>query len=121
MKTYLFNRDAAGRALITVKNGDTLYPLRHIIVHSPTGMDFGYGGAGCSDAAISILFDLTSIKTNAAVFYITVDPAIYRKFKSEFIATIDPDEGGSIPEDEIMDWLKVNAPELVEANNVHTA
>jgi hypothetical protein len=112
MKTYLFNRDAAGRALITVKDSDTLYPLKHIIVHSPTGMDFGFGGAGCSDTALSILTDLTGSMPVANT---------YCPFKSEFIATIDPDEGGSIPEDEIMDWLKVNAPELVEANNVHTA
>jgi hypothetical protein len=112
MKTYLFNRDAAGRALITVKDGDMLYPLKHIIVHSPTGMDFGYGGVGCNDAAISILTDLTGGMPVANT---------YRPFKSEFIATIDPDEGGSIPEDEIMDWLKVNAPEIIEVHNVHSS
>jgi hypothetical protein len=111
MKTYLFNRDSAGRALITVKDGNTLYPLKHIIVHSPTGMEYGYGGSGPSDTAISILYDLLGGK---------VDRNVYNAFKFEFICDLD-DEGGSIPEDEIMDWLKVNAPELVEGHNVHTS
>jgi hypothetical protein len=46
---------------------------------------------------------------------------VYFNAEWEFVTSIDADEGGSIPEDEIMDWLKVNAPELVAANNVHTS
>jgi hypothetical protein len=112
MKTYLFNRDAAGRALITVKDGDTLYPLKHIVVHSPKGMDYGYAGGGPADAAISILYDLLGVKTEARVYF---------NAEWEFVTSVDADEGGSIPEDEILDWLKVNAPELMEVHNVHTA
>lgn len=105
MKEYLFSRDAAGRALITVKNGAALYPLRHIVVYSPTGMDYGFGSAPCFDTAISILRDFMGIP---------VDIKISGGFLFEFIATIDADEGGTIPGDEIMDWIKVNAPEILE-------
>lgn len=105
MKEYLFSRDTSGRALITVKNGAALYPLRHVIVYDPKGMDYGYYGFGTADTAISILFDLVGVK---------VDTEILRPFMREFIATIDADEGGTIPGDEIIDWIKTNAPELLE-------
>lgn len=37
--------------------GTASYPLRHAIVHSPTGFEFGYGGSGPADLALSILLD----------------------------------------------------------------
>jgi hypothetical protein len=41
----------------TATNRESEYPLRHIVVHSPTGMSWGYGGSGPADLAVSILVD----------------------------------------------------------------
>ena len=30
-------------------------PLRHVVLHSPTGFGWGYGGSGPADLALSIL------------------------------------------------------------------
>lgn len=32
-------------------------PLRHVVVHSPSGFNWGYGGSGPADLALSILAD----------------------------------------------------------------
>lgn len=45
-------RAADGRALVWV-NGDR--PLPHVVHHSPTGFEWGYGGSGPADLALSIL------------------------------------------------------------------
>ena len=43
--------------LITVQDTLGVRPLKHIVRHSPTGMEWGYGGSGPSDTALSILAD----------------------------------------------------------------
>lgn len=45
---------------VTVENletGSGPIPLRHVIYHSPTGFEWGYGGSGPADLALSILAD----------------------------------------------------------------
>lgn len=37
--------------------GVTWHPLRHVEIHSPTGMSWGYDGSGPADLAVSILAD----------------------------------------------------------------
>jgi len=56
-KTYICEH-VDGHTVFTVKpaNGRA-HPLRHVVFHSPTGMEFGYGGSGPADAALSILAD----------------------------------------------------------------
>lgn len=45
-------RAVDGRALVWI-NGDR--PLPHVVHHSPTGFEWGYGGSGPADLALSIL------------------------------------------------------------------
>src|SRR5690606_35743395 len=71
-------------------------PLRHIVRHSPTGMEWGYGGSGPSDLARSILADFAGIK---------VADMFYQEFKWDFIAK-QPEKGFQISGQEILDWLK---------------
>ena len=33
------------------------WPLKHVVLHSPPGFEFGYGGSGPADLALSILAD----------------------------------------------------------------
>lgn len=45
-------------AFVVIQNGGdvtTRKPLHHIVKHSPTGFEIGYGGSGPSDLAYSIL------------------------------------------------------------------
>jgi hypothetical protein len=46
-------------------------PLVHVMRHSPDGFEYGYGGSGPADLALSILVDF--------------------QFKAEFVATADRD------------------------------
>jgi len=46
----------SGPALVYAE-GRAPYPLRHLIVHSPSGMAWGYGGSGAADLALAVLAD----------------------------------------------------------------
>lgn len=52
-------RTRDGQRMITAhdKNAGTREPLRHIVKHSPTGMEWGYSGSGPADLARSLLID----------------------------------------------------------------
>lgn len=52
MKHYKVRRTQHG-VLVTVNHR----PLPHIVCHSPTGLEWGYGGSGPADLALSILAD----------------------------------------------------------------
>ena len=46
------------KAFVVIQNGGDVTirePLPHILRHSPTGFEFGYGGSGPADLAFSIL------------------------------------------------------------------
>lgn len=81
---------------ITVSDEKGTRPLKHIVYHSPTGMEWGYGGSGPSDLARSILADFAGIK---------VADMFYQEFKRDFIAK-QPEKEFQISGQEILDWLK---------------
>lgn len=51
-------RQTAGGGLVTVEDGQG-FPsvLRHLVRHSPAGLNWGYGGSGPADLARSLLVD----------------------------------------------------------------
>ncbi len=51
---YVIKRERDGTVIGTV-NDD--YPLRHVGTASPTGFEYGYGGSGPADLAMSVLAD----------------------------------------------------------------
>ena len=55
-RAYVFRRDPAPRIEVREPDGTTRL-LRHRPRHSPAGLDWGYGGSGPPDAALSILWD----------------------------------------------------------------
>ena len=87
-KVYLFKRDPNGDTITVLTDGRS-YPLKHIVHHSPTGMNWGYGGSGAADCARSILVDLAGIKV--------ADP-FYQQFKWEMIASAGVTADGEDPE-----------------------
>jgi len=77
----------------------TTFNIPHIYVkHSPSGMEWGYGGSGPADFAL-----------NALAMYIGRERAekdgLYQEFKWDFIAKL-PFEGGTIKREEVMAWLR---------------
>lgn len=96
-KTYIgVRKDLCGGQNVYVEQGGERWPLRHIMYHSPTGFEWGYGGSGPADLARSILANVAGIKF-ADMFY--------QEFKWKFIEC-QPREGFRIAEREIREWLK---------------
>jgi hypothetical protein len=71
--------------------------LRHVVRHSPTGFEFGYGGSGPADLALSILTDVFGGRVELADLY-------YMEFKFDFVAGFGNE--WIISEEEIDGWLK---------------
>ena len=92
-KIYRGERHSADRAIIDVEpikgNGEwgktvpPTYRMSHYVKHSPTGMEWGYGGSGPSDCALSILADYFSCKGTAHPGPSAIESAsrLYQQFK----------------------------------------
>lgn len=66
-----------------------------IVLHSPTGMECGYGGSGPADMALNILAG-----------FVTDEEArkLHQRFKWDFIASM-PKGGGTINANAIRQWI----------------
>jgi hypothetical protein len=89
-----------GKATGTVVGAKTVLvngkPLKHVVKHSPTGFNWGYGGSGPADLAYSILYDLYGKK---------VADSYYQQFKWDFIANLPQDKEWAITEEQIEQWI----------------
>ncbi len=101
-KIYYAKRCQLG-ATIGVREGDKTATLRHVVRHSPTGLEWGYGGSGPGDTALSILVDFFG-GWLAGDPYLKANRA-YMDFKWAFIASA-PKEGFEITSDQIEEWLE---------------
>jgi hypothetical protein len=66
--------------------------------HSPTGMEWGYGGSGPADFALNIL----------SVFIGQEEAerdGLYQLFKWDFVSSL-PQEGGTIQREKILEWIE---------------
>jgi len=77
-------------------------PLKHVVRHSPDGFQWGYGGSGPSDLALSILTDYDK-RTNAVSISCLKIDNIYQEFKKDFVANAGDEL--SISSEEIDKWL----------------
>lgn len=109
-KVYRFYREADDR-MPTIKIGKVevieigpdgqparSYPLKHVVHHSPTGIEWGYAGSGPADCAVSVLSDHLGPECK------NILPGLYQRFKDKFIAPM-PFGGGEITSDQISEWL----------------
>lgn len=82
-------------------------PLFHVVLHSPTGFNWGYHGSGPADLALSILADYFDERpTRTELEWGDCNCWRYHQdFKRKFIATIDPDEHWKIPGTMIDSWI----------------
>lgn len=73
------------------------FPQR-VVRHSPTGMEWGYGGSGPADFAINALL-AAGVPEDVAT-----NPSVYQEFKWAFVCDL-PSEGGSIATFDVLAWL----------------
>lgn len=106
------------RVEIKGNEGAAFYELRHVKLHSPTGFEFGYGGSGPSDLALSILLDYfgegdaipTTDDHHALTAYLVRSKArrVYQNFKWLFITPQDEDRF-HVTSSQIAAWLRNDA------------
>ena len=78
----------------TRRGGPRLGP--HAPRHSPTGIEWGYGGSGPADLARSVLLALTDEPTA---------DALYQRFKAEVVASV-PEVGGVLRAADVRAWAE---------------
>lgn len=87
-------REGAGGQLIVVQDNGEEYPLNHIERHSQE-FNWGFGGSGPADTALSILTDCLGMEEANQ---------LYQLFKGEFVACWG--EEWSITEEKIREWVQ---------------
>ena len=87
-------RDARGVAHASLGTAEGA-PLRHVVRHSPTGIEWGYGGSGPSDLALSVL---------TAVAGADQAERHYRALVADVITRV-PRSGGLLRAERALAWL----------------
>jgi len=84
-KVYEARRGHEGAEVLATVDGRPLY---HVVWHSPTGFEMGYGGSGPADLALSILADYFGERPSREDFRDTTPQcwAHHHDFKFHFIA-----------------------------------
>ncbi len=130
---YTDQAQAGPEAAILVYDEDRpAYKLRQMIVHSPSGMAWGYGGSGPADLALSILADHLG-EADALPTPERYDHALakeiqrtrawmlHQDFKWQFIAPLDQGAGWTITAAAIDAWLAPRLPEIERAHRERRA
>jgi hypothetical protein len=96
-KIYRGERDKSGTARVTV-NSRKLRPRLDLANHSPTGLEWGYGGSGPAQCALAILADaLGGGKNNDALAV-----HLHQQFKWEVIAPLDQEKPWEMTEQTVL-------------------
>jgi hypothetical protein len=111
-RTYIgvrtFRSQGGTVASVLVEQAGTRTPLRHVPVHSPTGLEWGYAGSGPADTALAILLDATGeadllprsafqfplSKRARAALEKTRSYSLYQHFKWEVVARLPKTSAG---------------------------
>ena len=118
MKTYEVLRTFSGEigVLIHDEGTDAARILEHCVLHSPTGMETGFGGSGPADLAASILADHLQVgrrvledawQGNASDAKASRVIHLYQTFKFDFIAPrkLEPGKSYEIEAIDIERWI----------------
>jgi len=98
-KVYCGRRGPSGRCSVLVLPSNAKgYNLPHVVRHSPDGFEWGYGGSGPADLALSLLTDATSGG---------VAEVRYQQFKADIVANLDRNHW-ELTGGEISQWLTLH-------------
>lgn len=109
-RTYHGERNAAtdhpadrGSLVIYVREQGAARQLRHVVLHSPTGLEWGYTGSGPGDLALSLLADALDLDDEAAL---KGEPRLaHEPFKRQIVSQLGH-HGWTLGRDEVLQWLK---------------
>lgn len=88
-KLYTIVRTSEGvKCFVSEDDGDTERAVKHVVYHSPTGFECGYGGSGPADLALSILADYLNEDPRPFELYAGQAKCwkLHQTFKWKFIA-----------------------------------
>ena len=94
MQDIVLWRDARGTARASLGTAEGA-PLSHVVRHSPTGIEWGYGGSGPSDLALSVLTAVAGAETAERH---------YRALVADVITRV-PRAGGLLRAERARAWL----------------
>ncbi len=72
-------------------------PLRHHVLHSPTGFEWGYGGSGPADLALAILADATED--------LELAQELHQRFKWDVVAKL-PRDRWTLFRSKVLAWVE---------------
>lgn len=88
--------DAEDVVLWRTAEGEARASVPHAARHSPTGIEWGYGGSGPADLALSVLLALVGERAAGA---------LYQRFKDEVVARV-PETGGILRAADVRAWVE---------------
>lgn len=94
---HLYRDDDVGPVIVLWFGNGCLYRVQHDVRHSPTGMEWGYGGSGPADCARSMLLALERY------CFLPRIEQVYQQFKWTFLSGL-PERGGTIRVDKVLTW-----------------
>lgn len=112
MKTYRIERTGEGGIVAKVVAEHGEYVLPHIVCHSPTGFETGYGGSGPADLALAILADHFGESEGTVREGYRQGPSravqFHQRFKVAFIAlhALQAGESYTIKDFQISEWVE---------------
>ena len=83
-------------------------PLRHIVLHSPSVVSWGYEGSGPADLALSILCDVLGERPTPKLLMYGQYKAQphYQAFKRQFVASWEMGSPFEIDSEAVIAWLR---------------
>jgi len=101
--TYFGTNEDADHQKVHIRHGNgNVTNLKHrIVLHSPTGFGWGYGGSGPADLALNMLYDYLIRTKCEGARCMALD--LHQSFKWDFIAQAGKEL--RITGDEIEKWL----------------
>lgn len=100
--------DGTGRVHVEVYEANRLirkYELPHVVRHSPTGLEWGYGGSGPADLALSIMAHINEVPN--------LSSRLYQRFKEDIVSHLDQ-PGFRLSEGQVREWLNQRWSQMSE-------
>jgi len=103
MKDYIGIR-SQDACRVYVEEDGVRWPLEHLVCHSPTGLEWGYGGCGPADLAISLIADADPALACPGRVP-PVEPSLYESFKRDVVCSL-PHDGWRISAVDVRRWIE---------------
>ncbi len=113
------SRPGGGLLVVIEAGGELVGLLPHHVMHSPTGMTWGYDGAGPADLARSLLIHALgdAARCDGCNDGWAVPAATYQQFKTDVVAQL-PESRWTLSRAEVLAWLDQHVQRRGDARSV---